>query len=323
MGWIEDATADLLGRRTAEGVWGYREGRSPSVEATALACLGLLARGEEANRAPFNSAVRRGADWLAALQGPDGSLGVSPELPEPGWATPLAMLLWNALRLYPERRSRAAHWLLGREGHTLPRDSSVGVVGHDPTLVGWPWTLGTHSWLEPTAMAILALHEEESQPSPRVEEGMRVIADRSLPHGGWNYGNKSVFGRELRPHPAPSGLALLALATRPSRVRPRSVDPAIRYLHRTLPALRAPVSLGWGTLGLRAWGSAPPESEDWLGRSHAAFRERPDVTAGLGLLLLAATNEGPKLLGIRALTAADRRPVGRDDDRKTSKRMPG
>ena len=41
-----------------------------------------------------------------------------------------------------------------------------------------------------------------------------MIIDRALPHGGWNYGNKVVFGHELRPQPGPTGMALLALATR-------------------------------------------------------------------------------------------------------------
>ena len=89
-------------------------------------------------------------------------------------------------------------------------------------------------------MAVMALTREGLGAHPRVEEGSRLILDRALPHGGWNYGNKRVFGQELRPQPGPTGLALVALATRKHEYRPRSVDPAIDYLIRTLPEVRAP-----------------------------------------------------------------------------------
>ena len=150
-------------------------------------------------------------------------------------------------------------------------------------------------------MAVTALAAEGLGAHPRVEEGSRLILDRALPHGGWNYGNRRVFGQELRPHPGPTGLALLALAALRHEIRPRSVDQAIGYLIRTLPEVRAPVSLGWGVLGLRAWDAAPAESNQWLVRSHAAHTGRNDAACGLGLLLLAAAGHGPELVGARAM----------------------
>ena len=50
--------------------------------------------------------VQRSADWLASLQGRDGSLGVSEALPTPGWATPYGILLWAALDASTARRVR-------------------------------------------------------------------------------------------------------------------------------------------------------------------------------------------------------------------------
>jgi hypothetical protein len=243
----------------------------------------------------------RGAEWLATMQESDGSLGVTRGLAGVGWATPYAILLWNLLRLHTDKRERAVQWLLRLRGQNPPPDSpSRIVVGHDFSLVGWPWTAGTHSWVEPTALAVLALSGEGLKDEQRVREGYRLIVDRALPHGGWNYGNKSVFGRELRPHPGPTGLALLALATRGSQVRPSVVDPAIEYLTSTLPELLSPISLGFGLLGLRAWHAAPADSAGWLRRAHARHAGRLDAACGLGLLLLAAVEHGPAMLGVRA-----------------------
>ena len=104
-------------------------------------------------------------------------------------------------------------WLLDQGGVAIPNLAAPErTVGHDTAIVGWPWVADTHSWLEPTAVAILALRREGKVDHPRVREGLRLIRDRAIPTGGWNYGNNIAFGRDLRPQPAPTGIALLALA---------------------------------------------------------------------------------------------------------------
>jgi hypothetical protein len=173
-----------------------------------------------------------------------------------------------------------------------------------------------HSWLEPTALAVLALNRLSLQDHARVDEGMRVITDRALPHGGWNPGGKSVFGQELRPQPGPTGIAMLALATRATQGRPRAVDQAITYLRQALPSARAPISLGWGVLGLRAWDAAPLDVQDWLSRSHALVAGRRDSAVGLGLLLLAGGERALEFLGCQAA----KRITGSDG--KTSSNRP-
>jgi hypothetical protein len=311
--WVEKACSELLRLRNRSGVWGYRTGRAPSVEATALACLGLIScRAAAASTGRILDATHRGANWLAGMQGLDGCLGVSPSLPRPGWTTPFAILLWSALETHSNARRRATTWLLDQKGRPLPaEDLPQSILGHDPRLVGWSWIEGTHSWVEPTALAILALSREGLQDHPRVAEGRLVIMDRALPHGGWNYGNKVVFKHELRPQPGPTGLALLALTTRTDTFRPRAVDPAIAYLRQTLSNVRAPISLGWGVLGLRAWDASPPETETWLSRSSASLADRRDAAAGLGLLLLAGSENAPALMGARAMSPASRQQLGK------------
>jgi hypothetical protein len=287
--WQASARRELLRFRGGSSGWGYRVGTAPATEPTALACLGLLASDESSHADPdgIGAVVRQAAGHLAAMQRPDGSLGLAEDRPGPGWATPFALLLWKALALDEDRCGRAAAWLIGHEGRPIPRgDDPDHIVGHDTTLIGWPWVDGTHSWLEPTALAILALGCAGFVDHPRVREGLRLIRDRAIPGGGWNYGNKSAFGRPLRPQPGPTGLALLALAGEGERSG--IVDRAVRYLLATLPGVRAAASLGWGLLGLRAWGRAPGDADRWLAESHARTVGRVAEPTRLAMLLLAS-----------------------------------
>ena len=287
--WTGRAQDELLRLRDRSGAWGYRNDRGPSVEPTALACLGLWSSRNNSPSESRSGAIQRGADWLQSLQNVDGSLGIAPSLPSPCWATSDAILCWNALGVHEPARRRATAWLLEQKGRPVAVEPAYlgSVVGHDTTLIGWPWIEGTHSWIEPTAMAIVALERAGLGNHPRVDEGIRVVLNRALAKGGWNYGNTSVFGRQLRPQPGPTGLALLALAAHASKLRPRSVDPAIAYLLRTLADIRAPISLAWGVLGLRAWNASPAVAADWLSESYSLFTGRRDIITGLSLLLLA------------------------------------
>jgi hypothetical protein len=106
----------------------------------------------------------------------------------------------------------------------------------------------------------------------------------------------------LRPHPAPTGLALLALATRGDR--PPAVDRAITYLLTALKDCRAAVSLGWGILGLRAHQAQPIGSENWLADAYARIAGKPDAVLGLALLLLASSERAPGLLSTPSLIVA-------------------
>src|SRR5262245_30597032 len=170
--WISKVRDELLGRRDRAGVWGYRIDRGPSIESTALAGLGLWAHRDAESPGNLDVVVRRGADWLLSMQQADGSLCVCPSLPTPGWATPLAILLWRAMQTHTASAEHAAAWLIAHRGERLNTEKSHrAVVGHDGRLVGWPWVEGTHSWLEPTAMAILALNQMRLGDHPRRSAG--------------------------------------------------------------------------------------------------------------------------------------------------------
>lgn len=292
--WCDCASRELLARRIPGSGWGYRPDRSPAAEPSALAGLGLVSWARNTGGAPeATAAVQSVASWLARLQRPDGSVPSANVTTAPGWTTAHAVLLWNSQGDFKENRRRACRWLLRTEGvrETLPPAERI-VIGHDPTLAGWPWVAGTHSWIEPTAMAIAALCAEGHREHHRVAEGIRLIRDRSLPDGGWNYGNPEVFGHALRPQPAPTGAALLALAAAQTSDA-HAVEPACNYLLRVLPAIRSAFSIGWGVLGLTASDARPAEASKWLTRAHENRITRPDSTVELGLLLLAASGKWP------------------------------
>jgi hypothetical protein len=295
--WADAARRELLGLCGPDGAWGYRRGSHASPEATALAGLALIATSEGSDESDESrDAARAAADHLVAAQRPDGSLGAPGRADTPGWMTPYALLLWSALGVHADARRGAVAWLMESRGATLDRrDDPRQIAGHDTTLVGWPWVDHTHSWLEPTAMAILSLAREGLGDHPRVIEGLRLIRDRSVAGGGWNYGNKAVFGRALRPQPAPTGLALLALACVDGRTW--QVRRAVAYLDRCLPETRAAASIGWAIVGLRAWGEVPEESGRWLSESYGLVRGRPDAAPRLALLLLAASGGTLGLFG--------------------------
>jgi len=295
--WVQSAREILFRAGIADRGWGYRLGAAPAVEPTVLACLSLLATEPHPPQDRTSRTIAAACGWLASIQASDGSVGVAPGIPQPDWTTAYALLLWSTQKGFESQRRRAVERLLDVEGLAFPKGEDP--VGHDTSLVGWPWVAGTHSWLEPTSMAVLALQREGQKSHPRLQEGLKVIRDRALPTGGWNYGNTSAFGNMLRAQPGPTGHALLALAG----LEPEGpiIDRAVDYLHASLPGTRAPRSLGWGLLGLSAWGRMPQVAEEWLAEAHAPLVKRREPPYLLAMLLLAAGKEQTlQVLGVGA-----------------------
>ena len=121
---------------------------------------------------------------------------------------------------------------------------------HDTAIRGWSWIDHTHSWVETTSIAMIALHYAGHTHHPRLGEATKLLLNRQLPHGGWNYGNTEVFGQELRPSPEDTGAALSALT---GRVSETQISKSLEYLSREVRIVRTPISLGWSLLGLNAW----------------------------------------------------------------------
>ena len=169
-----DWRRDLIERLETAVPGGYSARGEAASEPTALAGLALHASGR-------TDAARCAADWLVQRQAESGAVGVTATQPTPCWPTSLALLLWQAIgdeHTYGTPAARAVEWVLQERGKTCPQRP---FVGHDSMLVGWSWAAQTHSWLEPTAMFVLALKAAGRTQHPRTREGVRLLIDRLLP----------------------------------------------------------------------------------------------------------------------------------------------
>jgi len=153
-------------------------------------------------------------------------------------------------------------------------------------LRGWPWIANTHSWVEPTSLAILALRITGGAEQERVKEGLHLLLDRQLPGGGWNYGNTKVFGQELFPFPESTGTALNALK---GMVPKSQIQKSLDYLKSRLQDVRTPLSLGWGLMGLASWGEKPTEARAMINECLERQKRYGSYdTASLSLLMVAS-----------------------------------
>ncbi len=284
--WTQSAREQMLALRCPTGGWGYRAASTACVEPTVLGCLSLAASDGATVSEATKARLEEDSRWIGHLQQADGAIGVSADLPRPQWPTALAVLLWIRVGDQEQAVGRSLQWLMRREGNSFSKPPG-SVLGHDTSISGWPWVAGTHPWLEPTAMAMLALSLGGYARHTRVASGVHLVLDRAIAGGGWNVGNSAVFGRPLRPHPAPTGLALLALRAA-GQEESRAVTKACSYLERALPVTRSPESLCWGILGWTAWRTRMEGSDQWLAQS---FHSSPTLNTSptrLAYLLLAA-----------------------------------
>ncbi|WP_300162984.1 hypothetical protein [Solidesulfovibrio sp.] len=278
--------AALRERTRPDGACALTPDGEPRPDATAWAAMALHAAG----LAPEAVAAARAA--LARLQAADGRVPLLPGRPEAAWPTVLAMAAWLPDPAYDGRVRAGAAWLLGHPGATWKKDPN-GIFGHDPSIKGWNWIEGTHSWVEPTSQAVLvlaALPEPPAGLGPALDEAARLLLDRQLPDGGWNYGNTRVFQNMLLPIPECTGHALAALAGRAGR---EAVTRSLAYLSGPDCAAATPLCATWRAFGLGAWDAAGPDILEnlavALGRQQ---RYGPYDTPLLAQLLAAAASRG-------------------------------
>lgn len=277
--------------------WTYGEGQPSAAEPAAIVALALAAhqRLDDA-QAP--------ATWLAQIQQANGAVGLSADEPLPAWPTSLALLAWSAWISWDDRspaasprdpfasaRQRAASCILAQRGETGEQKPQIG---HDVALQGWSWAERTHSWLEPTCCAVLALKRSGHAHHSRTRQGVKLIVDRLLDSGGANYGNTWVLGQQLLPHVQPTGLALLALAD--ESVSDPRIPLALDWLGAQLGPETPAASLSYALFGLSAWRRRPAEADAWiegrlLSRLHRSHRALPSPYR-TALLVWAAASGG-------------------------------
>jgi hypothetical protein len=274
---------ELRERALGEGGFGFQAGREYRPDATSWAILALAATGIGAD------IVEPARKRLADSQESDGRVCISAEHPDAFWPTPLAALAWHGSPGYREPQSRAVRFLVATTGRHFARTPDHPLA-HDTSLRGWPWIAETHSMVEPTALALLVLRITGHEDHEHAREAARMLMDRQLPTGGWNYGNTAVYGQELHPQPENTGLALCALSGLVSRA---DVQRSMDYLSSRILQIRTPLSLGWGLLGLGSWGKRSVQARSWVLNSLQRQKKYgPYETTLLSLLILAFQARG-------------------------------
>ena len=204
---IETNIRKLISRALPDGGFSMREKGPPRPDATAWASIALTAiQGD-------NQYSLGACHYLSKIQHEDGRINLIEDAPETCWPTFIAVLAWKKVPGFEMQNKRAVSFLLNFSGnHWVKTEEQAKVIGHDTVLRGWPWIENTHSWIEPTSLAIIALKSSGLGKHDRVREGVKMILDRQLSSGGWNYGNKSVYNQDLMAMPDCTGQALCALS---------------------------------------------------------------------------------------------------------------
>lgn len=275
---IDEVVETILRRKVEKGGFSAFDQGAIQPDSTAWAVLALRASGVEASQ--IVSALER----LVQFQEPDGRVVFAPRLSAVYWATPLAVLAWLTSSDFEEPIRKATDFLLAQSGLHWENETPE-VVGHDTSLRGWPWISGTHSWIEPTSLAMLALHAAGLKEHERMAESVEMILNRQLVSGGWNYGNTTVFGSHLQPIPESTGIALAALE---GLVPEKRISQSLEYAKREVSRIRTPLTLSWMILGLGAWSCRPQKAGEWIQESlDLQFQYGPYTTSLLSQLILA------------------------------------
>jgi hypothetical protein len=223
-----------------DGGMPYAPGMPSFSEPTLLMILALIASGDAAAAGPLT-------DWVMKNRNSNGSIGLNSEFAGEGlWnSSPLAVALHHLG--FQSERDAAIEFLLGFRSIQLQRNPDNDV---DTMLVGWPWVPSTFGWVEPTAWALLALALAGKSDHLRAIEGRKLLEDRCLPDGGWNYGNRIIFGQTLVPFWDTTALAALALGDSNRGLLDKNLD----LLEKSLPELHSLLSNVWACLCFARFG---------------------------------------------------------------------
>jgi hypothetical protein len=273
----------LRDRVLTDGGFSPTPGGRYRVDATCWAILALS--GDPDSRYLLSYARSR----LAADQLPDGRVCISPDHPEAIWPTALAIFAWHQSPDHRDNQARAANFLINCSGTHSPRTADAPFA-HDPSIKGWSWIADTHSWEEPTAIAMMALKIAGYGDHDRVQEAVSLLLDRQLPKGGWNFGSTIIYDMELRPMPLNTGLALNALRDQTDF---KTIKRSVAYLQSRVASLHSPRSLAWSLLGLGAWKACLEPSQPLIETCLNYQARYGDYdTTSLSLIMIAARSPG-------------------------------
>lgn len=261
--YLESRLGFLRATQNTDGGWGYFPGKQSWLEPTAYAMLAL-------HGAPgSDAAVERSWSLVRSWELADGSVRPGVGIADGTWVTALLVTLACVRGVYDENVARSAGWLLrvaGAEHNLLMRSFSylnLLKTKLDVSHEGWPWRNGNASWIEPTALTLVALkkvkaHFASAELDHRVREGEELVLSRRCSDGGWNCGNPNVLNFDLPSYPESTGLALVGLQGRSAKELARPLEVARRFRAETKSSL----AKAWLAVALRLHGEnlqAPAE----------------------------------------------------------------
>ena len=240
----------LISVQNEAGGWGYSLGQRSVVEPTAAVLLAIR------DEAIATSSFSKGITWLKSCQNQDGGWGIHEDDLESGWQTAWALIALKNSNAGGNTISRGIEWLTNVstnlitreefENQNLPLSDNVGALV-------WPWLPGQVYWIEPTALAVLALNGIKLSPvaSIRMRAAIEYFRQNRTPIGGWDVGNAGPYDSVVLPQIYRTSLVLLALSVvDPNEIIPNDLS-AIRLEMEQDPSI---LSLSSGLLGLRTVG---------------------------------------------------------------------
>jgi squalene cyclase len=225
MSTVEASAIDyLISNQNDDGGWGYLPGQSSTVESTSVAVLALQ------DKEGVNEIYDRGFDWLIDAQNKDGGWGISTADSQSGWQSTWALIALANGESDPGIIQLAVDWILSFEAFkftdTLTQEQYKDLFSIDQNLSGWPWRPGEASWVEPTALSLIALASASQSKfnNEKIDEAVHYLNDRRCNVGGWNIGSPSMFSKDVPPRTHTTALALLGLnLTAPEVIQPKDI----------------------------------------------------------------------------------------------------
>ena len=264
----------LVRARSADGGWPYHAGKRRRLEATCWALVALDVEGAHV------------ASVLQSWPRHDGWLMDVPRAPVNVAFNALAALAAMHARAHSAPLESAIRNIVEMKGYTYSQ--RLEAVDQDGTLEAWPWTDSTFSWVEPTALCLLLLKKRQrsgtvSGAKERIEQAERMLFDRVCVNGGWNYGNKKVFGTNLWPYVPTTALGLLSLQDRRDHAIVRR---SLHQLQKDVASERSVMAHALALMALRVYNVDTTALERTLvARFLALPVERRDVLGTAAMLV--------------------------------------
>jgi Prenyltransferase and squalene oxidase repeat len=278
-----DCLSLLESQQNADGGWGFHAGEHSRVEPTDWA---LRALSHSAGIVDGKN-LGRATGFLRSRQLPDGSWPACAEMSAGSWITSLTCSVLAADSESAKNVTAGLKWLCD----DFPRDSNPWrrflrrirneshLAKQNDSYRGWGWTPKTSSWVEPTAFALMALHDAAAGQLPddaaqRRELAVALLYDRMCPGGGWNCGNPNVYGVDGEALVLPTCWALLAL--REAQEKPgRALS--LAWLQKEFANIESAASLAVARMTLENYGIERQASSDTV--TPPAKRELQDWSA--------------------------------------------